>query len=335
MQTLKARLYDKQVSRFEDIELEFKDELLIVHLSNEQISYPLSELEISQRLGKMPRSITLSDGRVCECEANDIIDEHLKRLHLDKGSRLIHHLESKSIYILPALAIIIAVIYIFLSYILPYSSKKIAYSIPQNIASQIGRGTLETLDKLALEPSKLNQAKQEEIQKAFKKMSSSLKGLPPLILTFRYSDKIGPNAFALPDGTIVMTDQLVLLAHNNKELLAILAHEIGHIKNRHAIRLVLQNSAVFVVLTTLTGDATSASSILSALPTMLIESSYSRDLEAEADDYAMEVMRSRGLELHHFADIMQRLSQGEIESEGRRYLSSHPLSSSRIAKFRE
>jgi len=166
-------------------------------------------------------------------------------------------------------------------------------------------------------------------------MASQLKDLPPLTLVFRFSKKIGPNAFALPDGTIIMTDQLVLLSHNNEELLSILAHEIGHIKHRHALRMVFQNSAVFIIITTITGDATTASGMVSTLPTMLVESSFSRELEAQADDYAMFVMKKTHIDLHYFADIMARLSQGEKGSDVEEYFSSHPITASRIAKFQE
>jgi predicted Zn-dependent protease len=330
---MQARLFDKKSSAYESVEIEFSGNQLLVHTQDKGYAYPLDELTFSERLGNMPRFIYLNDEKVCECEDNATIDKELQQREIDPKSRFLHHLESKSPYIIPALFITISLVFVFISYLLPYASKKIAYTIPQNIALQIGTGTLETLDKLVLEPTKLDQDRQEQIRADFTKMVSGLQGLPPLHLEFRFSEKIGANAFALPDGSIILTDQLVILSHNNKELLAILAHEIGHIHNRHAIRMFLQNSAVFVVITTLTGDATAASSVLSALPTVLIESSFSRDLETEADDYAMELMKNRGLDLHYFADIMQRLSQGEIEDEKHEYLSSHPITSSRIEKF--
>lgn len=332
---IKARLFDKKSSAYEEAELEFHDTILYLHTQAGTKSYTLAEIRFSDRLGNMPRSLYLPEGIVCETQENDAIDAQLRKHKLLKGAGLIHHLESKSLYILPAIAVTVFVVFIFLKYILPYSAEKIAYAIPQSIASQIGTGTLKTMDKLILEPSALDAQKKEEISAAFKKMALHLKDLPPLDLQFRSAKKIGPNAFALPDGTIVMTDQLVMLSENNEELLSVLAHEIGHVKNRHAIRMVLQDSAMLLVLTTLTGDATSASSIVSTLPTLLIENAFSRDLESEADDYAMEVMRDSAIPLHHFADIMQRLSMGRAEDETGEYFSSHPMTSSRIAKFTE
>ena len=330
---MKARLFDKQSSKFKEGELTFKENTILLEIEDETRSYPLEKVTFSERLGNMPRSIYLSETEVCEVQDNTLIDKELKKRALLKSARFIHHLESKSIYILPALTVTLLMVFGFIKYVLPYSAEKIAYAVPQSIATQIGTGTLQTLDKLVLQPSKLDENKKQEITTEFKKMATYMHGLPPLHLVFRSAKKIGANAFALPDGTIVMTDQLVILADNNQEILSVLAHEIGHIKNRHAIRMVLQNSAMLVLIMTLTGDATSASSIVSTLPTMLIESSFSRDLESEADDYAMQVMNESGIALHYFADIMQKLSAGREEDETGEYFSSHPITSSRIKKF--
>lgn len=335
MQSIKARLFDKQSSGFDDVTLAFNENELVINTQQQALVYTLTEITISNRLGNMPRFIYLNDGKVCECEDNDTIDYQLKARQLSQGSRFIHHLESKAIYVLPALAITAILVFAFIKYFVPYSAEKIAQSLPQSIASNIGSGTLIAMDKVLLDPSQLSKAKQKNIQTDFKKMTAQLQDLPPLNLEFRFSSKIGPNAFALPDGTIVMTDQLVLLSQNNEELLSILAHEIGHVKHRHALRMLFQNSAVFVVMTTLTGDATTASGLLSTLPTVLIESSFSREVEAQADDYAMFVMKSTNIDLHYFADIMTRLSQGHEGSEVEEYFASHPVTASRISKFQE
>lgn len=330
---MQAKLFDRQSSGFDWVDIEFSQGALHLKTETKTSTYLLDEVTFSSRLGNMPRSIYLGDGKVCECEENDFIDKALKNAQINSG--LIHHIESKSIYILPAIFITISLVFIFLKFIVPYSAQKLADTISQDIAAQVGQGSLETLDKLVLKPSKLSKQKQEDLRSSFLDMTHNLHDLPPLSLHFRFSEKIGPNAFALPDGSIVITDQLVLLAQNNNELLSIFAHEIGHIKNRHAIRMVLQNSAVLIVIVTLTGDATTASSVLSVLPTMLIESSFSRELENEADDYALFVMKQNHIALHHFSDIMTRLSSGQKESELQEYFSSHPVSSSRIAKFKE
>ncbi len=56
-------------------------------------------------------------------------------------------------------------------------------------------------------------------------------------LNFREGGAIGPNAFALPSGTIILTDELVDIAGDDNDMvLAVLAHEIGHVDKKHSLR---------------------------------------------------------------------------------------------------
>ncbi|MFD2271073.1 M48 family metallopeptidase [Undibacterium arcticum] len=93
-------------------------------------------------------------------------------------------------------------------------------------------------------------------------------------LVFRHSN-IGPNAFALPNGTIILTDQLVMLARNDPAVLAVLAHELGHLQQRHSLRRVFQTVGVGVAIHFMLGDVSTA---LAALPTFFCSiKKYSRD----------------------------------------------------------
>ena len=142
---------------------------------------------------------------------------------------------------------------------------------------------------------------------------------------------IGANALALPNGTLVMTDELVELAEHDDEILGVLAHECGHVQGRHALRSVLQSSAVVVVFTLATGDMSAVSAVAAALPTVLLESKYSRHFETEADEYGVRAMRAAGRDPAHLANILERLSAGsETAEEMLAYLSSHPATKERI-----
>lgn len=100
---------------------------------------------------------------------------------------------------------------------------------------------------------------------------------------FRNAEEVGPNAFALPSGTIVMLDQLVELADDDKEVLGVLAHELGHVERRHSARMMLQTSISGLALTWWLGDV---STLLAAAPGVMLGAKYSRDMETEADEYA-------------------------------------------------
>ncbi len=65
---------------------------------------------------------------------------------------------------------------------------------------------------------------------------------------FRKGGPIGPSAFALPSGTVIMTDELVDLVDQKGELEALFAHKIAHVTNRHGLRSALQDSGVFLLI---------------------------------------------------------------------------------------
>ncbi len=133
----------------------------------------------------------------------------------------------------------------------------------------------------------------------------------------------------------MITDELVLLAKHDNELMAVLAHEIGHVVNRHALRRLLQDSTTALIIASITGDVTSVTALSATLPTMLIEAKYSRDFEREADQFALRQLRENDIEPRYFADILLRLqAQHPDAGDVFGYLSSHPATQERVKSFR-
>jgi ubiquinone/menaquinone biosynthesis C-methylase UbiE len=138
-------------------------------------------------------------------------------------------------------------------------------------------------------------------------------------------------------GTLVVTDAMVKLAQNDEQLLAVLAHEVGHVRHRHGLRLALQSLGVGALIAALAGDAASVSALAVAVPSVLLQSGYSRAFEEEADSYAFTRLKQIGVAPRHFADIMRRLEASHRRVAGNEqhvldYLSSHPNTESRIAR---
>ena len=142
----------------------------------------------------------------------------------------------------------------------------------------------------------------------------------------------GANAFALPSGVIVFTDALIELAQDDREIIAVLAHESGHLEQRHALRTVLQNSVALVALALITGDVSSATAFGGALPAFLLQNRFSREFEREADAHAVAVLRRAGIDPALLATMLERLtkSTGEPDPKLLHYLSTHPSTPERI-----
>lgn len=218
---------------------------------------------------------------------------------------------------------------------LPAAAEAVAQRIPIETEAGIGREALAWFDDGWFTPSEVSPESRAAIAEAFARLHRDLPTSPRLRLEFR-STFLGANAFALPGGTIVLTDEMVLQANSLEELLTVLAHEAGHVERRHVIRMILQSSAVGIVAATLTADAATLTSAVAGIPFLLAQARYSREMETEADDFAFDLLRRHGLSPEHFATLMERLAKAHPGEERRfAYISSHPETDERVRRARE
>src|SRR6185503_3660887 len=211
----------------------------------------------------------------------------------------------------------------------------IAYRIPVEAETLLGQQALQGLDQVFLGPSQIPKERQQALRDKFAAMTRAAGDPTPYRLEFR-SSKIGPNAFALPAGIIVMLDDLVKLARRDEEVLGVLAHELGHVHNRHTMRMLLESSATALVIAGLTGDIASTTSLAAAAPALLLQTKYSRDNEREADAYAVGLMKKASMDPGALGRILARLDGGAGKKKSRgpglpTFLSTHPATEERKA----
>ena len=329
----------------------FAGGLLRLQWEGGQSDFPLESVEVSSRLGSTPRYFTLPDGRKFETRDNDAVDALLREhssSELHGWQSFLHRLESRMHYVLLSFVVVIVFSWGMLKYGLPAAAEGIAYALPQNIMQSATDTTLKLLDERYLEPSELDAATQQRLSERFAMMSRQVEqGFNYQLLFRKGGEMLGANAFALPSGTIVVTDELVEIANNDEEVVAVLAHELGHVVHRHSLRQVLQNSALTLIITYTTGDA---SSLFVALPILFVELGYSRRFEHEADQYAYDYLQQQQIPLVSFANILEGIEASHFErrekkekdeEEGSRvvdifeYLSTHPPTEERVRRFRE
>lgn len=338
---LTATYYDGQSSKPHAVVLRVESggPLRIEGLAS-PIEFALADVRIAPRLGNTPRSLSFPEGAKCETLDNDAVDA-LERLEGAAGVRgqstvraWIHRLESGWRWALASLALVVLIVVVGFQWGVPRLARSIAMQIPDEMTYDLGRGTLATLDRILFSPSQLSEDRRAELRVEFGRMAAKYPGLP-LSLEFRHAGF--PNAFALPDGTIVVTDGLVKLAQNDEQIMSVLAHEIGHVHHRHTLRMALESSSIALLATVTLGDASQIVGLLSAFPTLYAQAHYSRFHETEADTFALEYLDRSGIARHHFADILTLLQQdaGGQKKGVATYLSSHPPTEQRVQRFRE
>ncbi|TAG27258.1 MAG: hypothetical protein EAZ37_05930 [Burkholderiales bacterium] len=192
-----------------------------------------------------------------------------------------------------AFVLLVGVLWGMYLYGLPVAARGITALVPQAADQAIGRNALQQIDGRFTKPSKLPLEDQIRIRERFLAgvKAQYPKDTPPIQLEFRKSD-IGPNAFALPGGIMVMTDELVQLVKDDEVVLGVLGHELGHITRRHGMRQLVQVGVLQGVLSVAFGDY---GSLITAAPLILGSMAYSRAHEREADDDSITYMRAANI----------------------------------------
>jgi Zn-dependent protease with chaperone function len=193
----------------------------------------------------------------------------------------------------------------------PWAATQLTRQVPLSWERSIAERALSDMDESWLKPSQLPPERQAQLRARFDALLAEVTPqlrrypsyAPQLALHFRSG--MGANAFALPGGTIVMTDGMVAAAAQqglpDDALVGVLAHEIGHVIHRHTTRMVVEQGVLNVGLGIALGDVSSVVSMGSALLTGL---AYRRGHETEADCFAAALMRGAGLPTAPMADLL-------------------------------
>lgn len=292
-------------------------------------------LRVPERLGRAPRVLRLADGGAFETGDNAAVDACERRFRGRVAGGRLHALEGRwSIALAALLALGLATVAGFV-WGIPALAARVAPWLPVSIVTSSSEQTLASLDAHLLAPSRLSADRCEQLEAVRARLAVRV-GTPRGRLECRHGGALGANAFALPSGLIVMTDELVVLAGDDDELAGILAHEVAHVEYRHGLRQALQGSLLTLGAALLTGDLANAGSFVAHLPVVLAGLHYSRDFEREADARAVALLRAEGRDPRALARALDRLEAAH-GAAGREappaWLSDHPDTRERIARI--
>jgi Zn-dependent protease with chaperone function len=310
--------------------LRVEGEGIVVH------DVPVAEVGVQRSISGDRCTLSLPDG--AQLRTTDVAA--VEAAFGAAGDSFVRRLEGRWASALLALLFIAAFATWTWRYGLPAAATMIAERTPRLLQDRIGNEALGTLDGTVCNLSTMTPAQQEDMEDAT--LRRLVKGFPDADhyeMDFRDCRRIGANAFALPSARILVTDDLVKLAGHDPELVAtVVAHEIGHVRNRHALRMSLQAMGVGVLIATLAGDAVSITSLAAALPAVLLQTGYSREFEAQADDFALQRLAEVGIAPAKFGDMLERLERAHAKrqggEDGNDYMSTHPSTAARISKAR-
>ena len=145
-----------------------------------------------------------------------------------------------------------------------------------------------------------------------------------------------PNAFALPDDSIIVTDDLIQMADQPDELVGVLAHEIAHIEHNHIMKNIVRSVGAGIFFDVVVGGS-GAGQMIAIASVNLAGLRFTRSDEADADRRGLDYLDAAGIDPGALARMFDRFAQ-ETERKGVEniptLLSSHPATAERAATAR-
>ncbi|MEX0502502.1 M48 family metallopeptidase [Alphaproteobacteria bacterium LSUCC0719] len=209
--------------------------------------------------------------------------------------------------------------------------------VPDALVERGSGLVLAQLDMTLLEDSQLPVATQDRLREEFARMRQLAPAeFADTRLHFRRASAIGPNAFALPGNDIVLLDELVTFANDDDVVLAVVAHEFGHVTGRHALRQVMRSAVVAIGVGLIVGAEETILEEIVGFGGNIVLSGQSRDFELEADQMSADWMSRLGHDEEALPRFFRKLQTkcGNM-CDGGGLLASHPSFRDRIQAMAE
>lgn len=142
------------------------------------------------------------------------------------------------------------------------------------------------------------------------------------------------NAAALPGGHILVFQRLLEEIDEPDGFAGVLAHEIGHVVERHPMAAAIKGAGVALLAGVLLGDITGGGTV-GAIAQTLAGAAYSRDAELAADETAIRLLNQAGIRGRGLATFLEHVAKMEpSQSLAFSIFSTHPASQQRAERIR-
>lgn len=215
----------------------------------------------------------------------------------------------------------IGLIWLFFAVALPSLAGRLSGMVPVSYEQKLGKQLLDGM----LNDEKIDSTATKQINQYFQLLHPE----SPYRADITVVESNVMNAFALPGGYIVVYTGLLDSLPNHEALAGLLAHEFGHVHLRHSTRNVFRSLAGYVILSLITGDMGGFAGVILQQAEHLQSLGYSRKLEQEADQFALELLHKHKLSSAGMIGLFELLKTSSQETPGE-WLSTHPDLQKRI-----
>lgn len=325
-----ARLFDGICARGERVRVEAAGSFGWV-LHREDGTYetlPLDHLRRGDDADASSRVLLLADGRQLHFYA-----PHAHAVRHDDLSPMSRWIREPHRAWWSALALLV-VPALLLTLVIPAVVNVLAPMIPRSVETRLGEAVLTSLRKSSLKPTQLSDETQARLTTRFQTLARE-SGIPEARLEF---GRWIPNAFALPGGTVILTDEIVYLLGDDDRLAGVMAHELGHLHHRHSLRGLATYLLGTQLLTVAMSQDQLSTKVVDLVAGNVLAAKNSQAAEREADRYGCELLAKTKQSPVHLAEGLERLRsmvrRANVDPDSGGFTSSHPAISERVADMR-
>ncbi|MBP7451895.1 MAG: M48 family metallopeptidase [Ottowia sp.] len=331
---LSVQWFDGRSSRARPAQLALRPDpagarLLLKALDGDQERLNLAPKEVGWperwSAGRAPPRVTVDLGQHGSVQVDDVAGWQAALSAARHRRTLAERMQTQWRVLLAVFVLAAAGVAAFYRWGTPWAAAQITRHVPVGWELALSERAMQQIDEAYVKPTQLPPARQAQLRAEFNQLVAAIapaaRRYPGYQPRYRLEFRSGmpPNAFALPGGTIVMTDAMVRRAGQipgtgDPALLGVLAHEIGHVEHRHTTRMVVEQGVLNIGLGLALGDV---STLVQMGASALTGLAYQRGHEVESDCYAVDLMHQRGMSAAPMADLLLSLdrSQGKDKDE--------------------
>lgn len=315
---MRAKAHDGETAAVHEVEVEVSSWALSFRLADEPQIWRFSEIEV-EPLGDQVRLKRRGQGARLTVAA----DDWRAATAADAAPVARRHRRRERDLII-GLALVAVAILLFVFVGVPLASGPMARLTPPPLEARLGETYAAQL-QFAF-PTCAGEAGQDILHAFGDRLEDGMDS--PFNILVEAVEAPMVNAFALPGGRVLITDDLIAEAETPDELAAVIAHEAAHVEQRHVMQAVWRSLGLGLILDAVVGGGTGAGQQAVLLAGSVTELRYSRDAEAEADARGQEILQNLGFSSEGMAPFFRRLAgedrRGERAAGVMEFLSTHP-----------
>lgn len=322
--TIEAKYFDGQSSASQQTTVVFNDTMNEFRLQTADgisVVWQLEDLQYEQYSSLLEIRNKNYSGAILKIDDKDFLGIFFDAMKKNKRIGIHTRLLNLGLSKITAIAIcLLGLIVLAYFYLLPPIAEKSAELLPESFDNEIGNVFIETF----LNENDIDTTKTKYLEQFVSELN--LKNKKPLRFIVVKSKEV--NAFALPNGQIVVFSAILKNMKSSDELVALLGHEASHVNHRHSTKMLCRNLAGYMVVSLLFSDVNGIMAVLADNAQQLHSLSYSRGFEQEADEQGLKILMDNNVNPNGMIKLFEQLEK-ESKISIPKIISSHPLTNER------